>query len=143
MLTFHIHIYSLSLQWWQNDTANVISTMLFLSGVTTILHCYFGTQLSLVQGSSFVYLAPALVIINAEEFRNLTHHVSSMTDTKCSFIVLKLFMTCTITSSNLNPGTALFESPYFSFLLLCALGPLSEFYPVKGIFGSLVTFNLD
>ncbi|RZB99187.1 Nucleobase-ascorbate transporter 11 [Glycine soja] len=61
-----------------NDTANVISTMLFLSGVTTILHCYFGTQLSLVQGSSFVYLAPALVIINAEEFRNLTHHVATL-----------------------------------------------------------------
>ncbi|XP_027916635.1 nucleobase-ascorbate transporter 11-like [Vigna unguiculata] len=57
-----------------NDTANVISTMLFLSGVTTILHSYFGTRLPLVQGSSFVYLAPALVIINAEEFRNLTQH---------------------------------------------------------------------
>ncbi|XP_047175350.1 nucleobase-ascorbate transporter 11-like [Vigna umbellata] len=57
-----------------SDTANVISTMLFLSGVTTILHSYFGTRLPLVQGSSFVYLAPALVIINAEEFRNLTQH---------------------------------------------------------------------
>ncbi|KAK7346061.1 hypothetical protein VNO80_20574 [Phaseolus coccineus] len=57
-----------------NDTANVISTMLFLSGVTTILHSYLGTRLPLVQGSSFVYLAPALVIINAEEFRNLTQH---------------------------------------------------------------------
>lgn len=59
-----------------NDTANVISTMLFLSGITTILHSYFGTRLPLVQGSSFVYLAPALVIMNSEEFRNLTHHVS-------------------------------------------------------------------
>ncbi|CAI8608791.1 unnamed protein product [Vicia faba] len=57
-----------------NDTAKVISTMLFLSGATTILHLYFGTRLPLVQGSSFVYLAPALVIINSEEFRNLTHH---------------------------------------------------------------------
>ncbi|XP_050872356.1 nucleobase-ascorbate transporter 11 isoform X2 [Lathyrus oleraceus] len=57
-----------------NDTANVISTMLFLSGATTILHLYFGTRLPLVQGGSFVYLAPALVIINSEEFRNLTHH---------------------------------------------------------------------
>lgn len=56
------------------DTATVISTMLFLSGITTILHCYFGTRLPLVQGSSFVYLAPALVIINAQEYRNLTEH---------------------------------------------------------------------
>ncbi|XP_057759064.1 nucleobase-ascorbate transporter 11-like [Arachis stenosperma] len=56
------------------DTATVISTMLFLSGITTILHSYFGTRLPLVQGSSFVYLAPALVIANAQEYRNLTEH---------------------------------------------------------------------
>lgn len=60
----------------QEDTATVISTMLLVSGITTILHSYFGTRLPLVQGSSFVYLAPALVIINSEEFRNLTEHVS-------------------------------------------------------------------
>ncbi|XP_045800362.1 nucleobase-ascorbate transporter 11-like [Trifolium pratense] len=56
------------------DTATVISTMLFISGITTILHSYFGTRLPLVQGSSFVYLAPALVIINAQDYRNLTEH---------------------------------------------------------------------
>uniref|UniRef100_A0A803PDY1 Nucleobase-ascorbate transporter 11 n=1 Tax=Cannabis sativa TaxID=3483 RepID=A0A803PDY1_CANSA len=56
------------------DTATVISTMILVSGVTTILHSYFGTRLPLVQGSSFVYLAPALVIINAQEYRNLTDH---------------------------------------------------------------------
>ncbi|CAN1836000.1 Nucleobase-ascorbate transporter 11 [Linum perenne] len=56
------------------DTATVISTMLMVSGVTTILHSYFGTRLPLVQGSSFVYLAPALVIMNAQEYRNLTEH---------------------------------------------------------------------
>ncbi|KAM5577038.1 hypothetical protein ABKV19_007736 [Rosa sericea] len=56
------------------DTATVISTMLLVSGITTILHSYFGTRLPLVQGSSFVYLAPALVIMNAQEYRNLTEH---------------------------------------------------------------------
>ncbi|XP_062100457.1 nucleobase-ascorbate transporter 11 isoform X2 [Humulus lupulus] len=56
------------------DTATMISTMILVSGVTTILHSYFGTRLPLVQGSSFVYLAPALVIINAQEYRNLTDH---------------------------------------------------------------------
>ncbi|KAL8550201.1 hypothetical protein ACS0TY_008867 [Phlomoides rotata] len=56
------------------DTATVISTMLLLSGITTILHSYFGTRLPLVQGSSFVYLAPALAIMNSREFRNLTEH---------------------------------------------------------------------
>ncbi|KAB2617554.1 nucleobase-ascorbate transporter 11 [Pyrus ussuriensis x Pyrus communis] len=56
------------------DTATVISTVLLVSGITTILHSYFGTRLPLVQGSSFVYLAPALVIINAQEYRNVTEH---------------------------------------------------------------------
>ncbi|KAK9228553.1 hypothetical protein WN944_021504 [Citrus x changshan-huyou] len=56
------------------DTATVISTMLLVTGVTTTLQSYFGTRLPLVQGSSFVYLAPALVIINAREYRNLSEH---------------------------------------------------------------------
>ncbi|GER47127.1 xanthine/uracil permease family protein [Striga asiatica] len=56
------------------DTATVISTMLLLTGISTILHTYFGTRLPLVQGSSFVYLAPALAIMNSREFRNLTEH---------------------------------------------------------------------
>ncbi|OVA01851.1 Xanthine/uracil/vitamin C permease [Macleaya cordata] len=56
------------------DIATVISTMLLVSGMTTILHSYFGTRLPLVQGSSFVYLAPALVILNSRESRNLTEN---------------------------------------------------------------------
>ncbi|OAY81134.1 Nucleobase-ascorbate transporter 11, partial [Ananas comosus] len=56
------------------ETANVISTMLLVSGFTTILHSFLGSRLPLVQGSSFVYLAPALVIINSEEFRNLSEN---------------------------------------------------------------------
>lgn len=56
------------------DTATVLSTMLLISGITTILHSCFGTRLPLVQGSSFVFLAPALVIMNAREYRNLTEH---------------------------------------------------------------------
>lgn len=50
--------------------------MLLVSGVTTIMHSFLGTRLPLVQGSSFVYLAPALVVINSEEFRNLSENVS-------------------------------------------------------------------
>ncbi|XP_010680358.1 nucleobase-ascorbate transporter 11 isoform X2 [Beta vulgaris subsp. vulgaris] len=56
------------------DTASVMSTMLLVSGIATLLHSFFGTRLPLVQGSSFVYLAPALVIMNSQEFRNLTQH---------------------------------------------------------------------
>ncbi|XP_062189196.1 nucleobase-ascorbate transporter 11-like [Phragmites australis] len=56
------------------DTATVISTMLLVSGLTTILHTFLGSRLPLIQGSSFVYLAPALVIANSEEFRNLSEN---------------------------------------------------------------------
>ncbi|GMP98978.1 hypothetical protein CsSME_00046644 [Camellia sinensis var. sinensis] len=53
------------------DTANVVSTVLFVSGVTTLLHTLFGSRLPLIQGPSFVYLAPALAIINSPEFLGL------------------------------------------------------------------------
>ncbi|KAE8732635.1 Nucleobase-ascorbate transporter 12 [Hibiscus syriacus] len=53
------------------ETANLVSTVLFVSGVTTLLHSYFGSRLPLIQGSSFVFLAPALAIINSPEFRGL------------------------------------------------------------------------
>ncbi|XP_015873187.1 nucleobase-ascorbate transporter 12 isoform X2 [Ziziphus jujuba] len=53
------------------DTANVLSTVLFVSGVTTLLHTSFGSRLPLIQGPSFIYLAPALAIINSPEFRGL------------------------------------------------------------------------
>ncbi|KAK9676891.1 hypothetical protein RND81_11G108200 [Saponaria officinalis] len=54
-----------------NETANVVSTVLFMTGATTLLHTFFGTRLPLIQGPSFVYLAPALAIINSPEFQKL------------------------------------------------------------------------
>ncbi|KAH7837728.1 hypothetical protein Vadar_017297 [Vaccinium darrowii] len=54
------------------DTSNVVSTVLFVSGLTTLLHTWFGSRLPLIQGPSFVYLAPALVIINSPEFLGLS-----------------------------------------------------------------------
>ncbi|KAJ4824747.1 Nucleobase-ascorbate transporter 12 [Turnera subulata] len=53
------------------DTAMVVSTVLFVSGVTTLLHTFFGSRLPLIQGPSFVFLAPALAIINSPEFQGL------------------------------------------------------------------------
>lgn len=56
------------------DTANVVSTVLFVSGVTTILQTSFGSRLPLIQGPSFVFLAPALAIINSPEFQGLNEN---------------------------------------------------------------------
>ncbi|CAN6544270.1 unnamed protein product [Malus baccata var. baccata] len=49
------------------DTANVVSTLLFVSGVTVKIH--------LIQGPSFVYLAPTLAIINSPKFQGLNGNV--------------------------------------------------------------------
>lgn len=69
----------------------MISTMLLVSGITTILHSYFGTRLPLVQGSSFVYLAPALAIMNSREFRNLTENVSAADDSILLPVILRTY----------------------------------------------------
>ncbi|XP_031401604.1 nucleobase-ascorbate transporter 12 [Punica granatum] len=53
------------------DVAAVVSTVLFVSGLTTLLHTFFGSRLPLIQGPSFVYLAPVLAIINSPEFQGL------------------------------------------------------------------------
>ncbi|XP_061345411.1 nucleobase-ascorbate transporter 12-like isoform X2 [Gastrolobium bilobum] len=55
----------------QEETSMVVSTVLFVSGMTTLLHTTFGSRLPLIQGPSFVYLAPALAIINSPEFQGL------------------------------------------------------------------------
>ncbi|WVZ03761.1 hypothetical protein V8G54_024567 [Vigna mungo] len=61
------------------ETSMVVSTVLFVSGVTTLLHVAFGSRLPLIQGPSFVYLAPALAIINSPEFQGLNGNVCIFT----------------------------------------------------------------
>lgn len=58
----------------QEDIAMVVSTVLFVSGVTTLLHTSLGSRLPLIQGPSFVFLAPALTIINSPEFQGLNEN---------------------------------------------------------------------
>ena len=53
--------------------------MLLVTGMNTLLHMFIGTRLPLVQGrppfNLFVYLAPALAIINSPEFFGLNDNV--------------------------------------------------------------------
>ncbi|KVI09246.1 Xanthine/uracil/vitamin C permease [Cynara cardunculus var. scolymus] len=53
------------------DTSMVVSTVLLVSGMTTLLQANFGSRLPLIQGPSFVFLAPALAIIKSPEFLGL------------------------------------------------------------------------
>ncbi|KAI3462138.1 hypothetical protein Pfo_018801 [Paulownia fortunei] len=105
------------------DTATVISTMLLLSGITTILHTYFGTRLPLVQGSSFVYLAPALAIMNSREFRNLTEHRFRhiMRELQGAIIVGSIFQ-CTMGFSGLMSLFLRFINPVVVAPTVAAVG---------------------
>lgn len=62
------------------DKANIINTLIFMSGIITILQSTIGSRLPIVQGGSFSYLVPSLAILtlpkwqcpSAEEFATLT-----------------------------------------------------------------------
>jgi nucleobase transporter 1/2 len=41
----------------------VIQTILFLSGINTLLQVHFGTRLPAVMGGSYTYIYPAVAII--------------------------------------------------------------------------------
>lgn len=48
----------------QGDKAQVIQSLLFTSGVNTLLQTLFGTRLPTVMGPSFAYIISALSVIN-------------------------------------------------------------------------------
>ncbi|CAK9205934.1 unnamed protein product [Sphagnum jensenii] len=75
------------------DTAKVISSMLLVSGISTLLHCFFGSRLPLIQGASFVYLAPVLYIIFSPKFVNLNkdRFMLTMRELQGAIIVSSLF----------------------------------------------------
>lgn len=45
------------------DTAEVIATILFVSGLNTLLQTTFGDRLPIIQGGSFAFLGPTFGII--------------------------------------------------------------------------------
>ena len=46
----------------KQDTARLISTITFASGIITLLQTYFGDRLPIIQGGSLAYVAPVLAI---------------------------------------------------------------------------------
>ncbi|KAK6138858.1 hypothetical protein DH2020_027397 [Rehmannia glutinosa] len=51
------------------EKATVIQTLLFVSGLNTLLHSFFGTRLPSVIGGSYAFLIPATSIIHARRYR--------------------------------------------------------------------------
>lgn len=62
--------FGMSIYWFccyillQRDKARVIQTLLFMSGVNTLLQTWFGSRLPTVMGASFAFFLPVMSIIN-------------------------------------------------------------------------------
>lgn len=56
------------------DKARVIQTLLFVSGINTLLQTLFGTRLPAVVGGSFAYVMPILYIINDSSLQQIPDH---------------------------------------------------------------------
>lgn len=52
----------------QVEKAQVIQTMLFVSGVNTLLQTWFGTRLPVVIGGSFRFLIPSLYVAFSQRY---------------------------------------------------------------------------
>ncbi|CAL8069625.1 unnamed protein product [Orchesella dallaii] len=51
------------------DKANIISTLIFVSGIITVMQSTIGTTLPIVQGSSISYLLPSLAIMSLPKWK--------------------------------------------------------------------------
>ncbi|KAL0890671.1 hypothetical protein Bca101_014654 [Brassica carinata] len=54
------------------EKARVIQTMLFVSGLTTLLHSFFGTRLPVIAAASYAYIIPITSIISSTRFSHYT-----------------------------------------------------------------------
>lgn len=55
----------------QNDKVRVIQTLLFVTGISTLLQTLFGTRLPSVMGGSYAFLIPTLTIINSASLQSI------------------------------------------------------------------------
>ncbi|XXG56853.1 hypothetical protein AAC387_Pa03g4163 [Persea americana] len=55
-----------------DEKAKVIQTLLFVSGLNTLLQSYFGTRLPAVIGGSFTFIVPTVSIILSTKYNNVS-----------------------------------------------------------------------
>lgn len=51
------------------NKANIISTIMFVSGIVTLLQSTFGTRLPIIQGGSFAFIVPSIAILALPEWK--------------------------------------------------------------------------
>jgi nucleobase transporter 1/2 len=61
------------------DKAKVVQTLLFVTGIKTLLQTLFGTRLPTIMGGSYAYVVPILSIIRDPSFAQIADgHTVSM-----------------------------------------------------------------
>lgn len=63
-----IYIYIFLFYFDQEEKAKVIQTLLFVSGLNTLLQTWFGTRLPVVIGGSFRYIIPTIFVVLANRY---------------------------------------------------------------------------
>ena len=66
------------------DTAEVIATILFVSGLNTLLQTTFGDRLPIIQGGSFAFLGPTFGIIFHPELQAIADPAVRFRTTMCT-----------------------------------------------------------
>lgn len=72
----------------QGDKARVIQSLLFMSGINTLLQTWFGTRLPTVMGPSFAYIISVLAIINDLSDSDFSNEHEVCKFGFCRFIVI-------------------------------------------------------
>ncbi|MFQ6630162.1 hypothetical protein Gotur_006907 [Gossypium turneri] len=118
----------------QREKAEVINTLLFVSGLNTLLQTFFGTRLPVVIGGSYVFIIPTVSIALSSRYSFLTdpneRFKESMRDVQGALIVASFF-TMTIGFFGFWRVFARFFSPLAAapLVILTGLGLYSHGFP--------------
>ncbi|KAH6796273.1 hypothetical protein C2S51_037259 [Perilla frutescens var. frutescens] len=119
------------------DKARVIQSLLFMSGVNTLLQTWFGTRLPTVMGPSFSYIISVLAIINDlfdSDFQNdhqrFTHTMRAIQGS----LIVSSFVNIILGYSNAWGNLTRFFSPIVLVPAVCVvgLGLFSRGFPQLG-----------
>ncbi|KAL8523986.1 hypothetical protein ACS0TY_013806 [Phlomoides rotata] len=107
------------------DTARVIQSLLFMSGVNTLVQTWFGTRLPTVMGPSFAYIISVFSIINdlsdsdfSNEHDRFTHTMRAIQGS----LIVSSFVNIILGYSNVWGKLTRFISPLVLIPVVCVVG---------------------
>ncbi|KAL3655221.1 N-terminal acetyltransferase [Castilleja foliolosa] len=107
------------------DTARVIQSLLFMSGINTLLQTWFGTRLPTVMGPSFAYFISVLAIINdlnnsnfSNEHERFTHTIRAIQGS----LIVSSFVNIILGYSSAWRYLTKFLSPVILVPAVCVVG---------------------